>query len=274
MLVAIMFKRTFATIILLAVFSIRSVFAQVPASESECSQPTTYETAEAAALSEAADAVAAVENQPGISPHEKAKQELHQEEKQRILGVVPNFNTSNIPNAAPLSPGQKLQLTFRVALDPFQFAAAALDAGYSQRRNDFPGYGRGGEGYAKRFGAAYADQFSGAFWGNFVFPSLLHEDPRYFREGEGTFKHRLLYSLASTFRTKNDNGSWGFNYANVLGNLAAGGLSNVYYPSSDRGAVLTFERAATVTAEGAIGAVFVEFWSDISQRVFHRKSNP
>jgi hypothetical protein len=225
---------------------------------------------------EATEAVASVEseNQPAISAHEKAKQELHQEEKQRILGVVPNFNTSNIPNAAPLSPGQKLQLTFRVALDPFQFVAAALDAGYSQRRNDFPGYGRGGEGYARRFGAAYADQFSGAFWGNFVFPSLLHEDPRYFREGEGTLKHRFLYSLASTFRTKNDNGTWGFNYANVLGNLTAGGLSNVYYPASDRGAVLTFERAATVTAEGVIGAVFVEFWPDISQKVFHRKPNP
>jgi hypothetical protein len=260
-----MFNRNFATIILLAVFSISSVLAQVPSSGSESSQPTT---------SEAAEAAAAVENQPEISPHEKAKQELHQEEKQRILGVVPNFNTSNIPNAAPLSPGQKFQLTFRVALDPFQFVAAALDAGYSQWRNDFPGYGRGGEGYAKRFGAAYADQFSGAFWGNFVFPSLLHEDPRYFRESEGTFKHRFLHSLASTFRTKNDNGTWGFNYANVLGNLAAGGLSNVYYPSSDRGAGLTFERAATVTAEGAIGAVFVEFWPDISQKVFHRKSNP
>src|SRR4029077_18408922 len=114
---------------------------------------------------EVTEAAASIENenQPKISAHEKAKQELHQEEKQRILGVVPNFNTSNIPNAAPLSPGQKLQLTFRVALDPFQFVAAALDAGYSQWRNDFPGYGRGGEGYAKRFGAAYADQFSGAF---------------------------------------------------------------------------------------------------------------
>jgi hypothetical protein len=260
-----MFKRTFATIILLAVFSASSVLAQVPPSGSESSQLTTPEVAETAT---------AYENQPEISPHEKAKQELHQEEKQRILGIVPNFNTSNIPNAAPLSPGQKFQLTFRVALDPFQFVAAALDAGYSQRRNDFPGYGRGDEGYAKRFGAAYADQFSGAFLGNFVFPSLLHEDPRYFREGEGTFKHRFLYSLASTFRAKNDNGTWGFNYANVLGNLAAGGLSNVYYPSSDRGAVLTFERAGTVIAEGAIGALLVEFWPDISRKVFHRKSNP
>lgn len=211
---------------------------------------------------------------PPVSAHERAKEELKEEERQRILGIVPNFNTSNINNAAPLSPGQKFQLALRGAVDPFQFVAAALDAGYSQWRNDFVGYGHGGQGYAKRFGAAYADQFSGAIWGNAVFPSLLHEDPRYFRKGEGTFKHRLLYSLATTVWTKNDNGTWGPNYANVLGNLAAGGLSNVYYPATDRGLALTFERAATVTAEGAIGAIFDEFWPDISQKLFHSKSKP
>ena len=244
-----------------------AVLAQAPAPGSESWQDSTPEATEAAASVEN-------EDQPKISAHEKAKQELHQEEKQRILGVVPNFKTSNVPDAAPLSSGQKLQLTFHLALDPFQFVAAALDAGHSQWRNDFSGFGRGGAGYARRFGAAYADQASGAFWGNFVFPSLLHEDPRYFREGKGAFKHRFLYALATTFWTKNDNGTWGFNYANVLGNLTAGGLSNVYYPASDRGAVLTFERAATVTAEGAIGSLFVEFWPDISQKVFHRKPNP
>jgi hypothetical protein len=209
---------------------------------------------------------------PQVSPHERAKEELKEEERQRIFGVLPNFNTSNIQNAAPLSAGQKFQLAFRGAVDPFQFVVAALDAGYSQWRNDFVGYGRGGQGYSKRFGAAYADQFSGAIWGNAVFPSLLHEDPRYFRKGEGTFKHRLLHSMASTVWTKHDNGTWGPNYANVLGNMAAGGLSNVYYPATDRGMALTFERAATVTAEGAIGAVLEEFWPDINQKLFHPKS--
>ena len=147
--------------------------------------------------------------------------------------------------------------------------AAALDAGYSQWQADFPGYGLGAQGYAKRFGAAYADQFSGIFWGNAVYPSLLHEDPRYFREGEGTVRHRGLHAIASTVWTKHDNGTWGPNYANVLGNLTAGGLSNIYYPATDRGVELTLERAATVTAEGVLGAIFVEFWPDISQKLFH-----
>lgn len=203
------------------------------------------------------------------SQHERAEQELKQQEQQRILGVIPNFNTTDVQNAAPLSPGQKFRLAFRSSLDPFQFVAAALDAGLSQGQDEFPGYGQGVQGYSKRFGAAYADAFSGLFWGNAVLPSLMHEDPRYFRKGAGSFKHRLFYAISTTVVTKNDNGTWGPNYANVLGNIVAGGLSNAYYPSSDRGAGLTFERAFTVTAEGAIGSIFVEFWPDIDRIVFH-----
>jgi hypothetical protein len=103
---------------------------------------------------------------------------------------------------------------------------------------------------------------------------LLREDPRYFRKGSGTIKHRLLYSISTTVWTRRDNGTWGLNYANVLGNIAAGGLANLYYPSTDRGVGLTFQRAFTVTAEGMIGAVFVEFWPDISSKLHHRNKLP
>src|SRR5262245_46994495 len=85
------------------------------------------------------------------SEHEKAKQELHEEEHQRILGVVPNFNTINDPNAPPLTAGEKFQLAFHSGLDPFQLVLAGLDAGISQWRDDFPGYGLGAQGYGKRF---------------------------------------------------------------------------------------------------------------------------
>jgi len=212
--------------------------------------------------------------QSAPSQHEKAEQEIKQEEQQRILGVVPNFNTTDVQNAAPLTAGQKFRLAFRSTIDPFQFVAAGLDAGISQAEDNFSGYGQGAQGYGKRFGAAYADQFSGTLWGNAIFPALLHEDPRYFRKGTGTFTHRLLYSISTTLWTKNDNGTWGPNYANVLGNIAAGGLANVYYPSTDRGVGLTFQRAFTVTAEGTIGAFFVEFWPDLERKLFHRGGQP
>jgi len=211
------------------------------------------------------------ENKPAqLSERERAAQELKQQEKQRILGVVPNFNTTDVQNAAPLSPSQKFHLMFRSAADPFQFVASGLDAGLSQAENDFAGYGQGAQGYFKRFGAAYADQFDGLLWGNAILPILLHEDPRYFRKGTGSFKKRLFYAISTTVITKNDDGTWGPNYANVLGNIVSGAISNAYYPSTDRGLGLTIQNAFTVTAEGTIGAVFIEFWPDIDRRLFHR----
>jgi hypothetical protein len=200
----------------------------------------------------------------------EAAEQLKQEEKQRLMGVVPNFNSTDNPNALPLSPKQKFHLFFKSSVDPFVFVAAGLDAGEEQATNSFPGYGQGMEGYAKRFGASYADTFDGNLWGNAILPVWWHEDPRYFRKGTGTFRHRLIYALETNVWSKRDNGTWGPNYSNVIGNFISGGISNVYYPASDRGAALTVERAVTVTAEGGIGSVFVEFWPDVSKHVFHK----
>lgn len=202
--------------------------------------------------------------------HEKAEKEVKQQEHQRILGIVPEFNASNLQNAARLSPGEKFHLAFKSVTDPFTFVAAGLDAGINQWQNDFAGYGQGGEGYAKRFGAAYADNFDATILGNAVFPILLHQDPRYFRKGTGSFVSRAIYAGLSTIRCKGDNGKWQPNYSNILGNLAAGGIANLYYPEGDRGAGLTFKRAFTVSFEGAIGAEFYEFWPDISRKLFHK----
>jgi hypothetical protein len=208
---------------------------------------------------------------PALTQQERAAQQLRQQEKQRVVGVVPNFNVSYDKDAPPLSRKQKLDLAFHTAVDPVSFVLAAFDAGLSQAEDDFTGYGQGAQGYAKRFGASYADNFDGTLLGNAIFPIILKQDPRYFRRGQGRFTTRLLYSISTTVWCKNDNGSHGFNYSNILGNLAAGGISNIYYPASDRGAGLTFERGFTVTAYGAFGGVFNEFWPDIAKKIFKDK---
>jgi hypothetical protein len=206
-----------------------------------------------------------------LTQQEKAEQQLKQQEHQRIAGVVPNFNVSYNEDAAPLTRVQKLDLAWHTAIDPVAFGIAAFDGALSQAENDFPGYGQGAQGYAKRFGASYADNFDGTILGNAIFPILLKQDPRYFRRGKGSFRSRLFYSLSTTVWCKNDNGSRGPNYSNILGNLAAGGISNLYYPASDRGAALTFERGFTVTAYGAFGGVFNEFWPDVARKIFKDK---
>ncbi len=181
--------------------------------------------------------------------------------------MFPSFNLSNIPDAVAMSPKQKFELAFKSATDPVTFVIAGVDAGISQLQNEYPGYGQGAQGYFKRWGASYADTFDGDILGNALFPVLLHQDPRYFRKGTGSEGGRLWYAVLTTLRCKGDNGHWQPNISNVLGNIAAGGIANLYYPSTDRGVGLTFERAFTVTAEGTFGAIFLEFWPDVSRKL-------
>jgi hypothetical protein len=196
---------------------------------------------------------------------QRAQEELQKEEKQRMLGVVPMFNVSLNGASAPLSPKQKFQLMFKSSTDPYIFALTGITGGISMAEDNYPSYGQGVEGFAKYWGASYADTFDGNFWGNAVLPAWWHEDPRYFRMGHGSYFRRAAYSAATTVWCKRDSGKWGPNYGNVVGNFIAGGISNLYYPSNERGVAQSFERGATVTYEGIVGAELAEFWPDIYQ---------
>ncbi len=205
------------------------------------------------------------------SQHQKAEEQLKQEEKQRVLGVVPTFNTTYIWNAQSLSPGQKFNLAIRSSVDPFAFVAAFLVAGLHEGLDEDPGFGWGPDGFGKRVGAAYLDEFDGEMIGNAFLPIVLHQDPRFFRLGHGTFRHRLLYAIASSYICRHDNtGKWEPNYSNVGGNIIAGAISNLYYPSQQSGWGQTLGNGLIVTTEGTAGGVFQEFWPDISRKVLHR----
>jgi hypothetical protein len=211
--------------------------------------------------------------QPGAekSQHEKAEEQIKEQEKQRTAGILPAFNVSYRSDAVSLTAGQKMRLAFRSTTDPVAFGTAFLVAGYHEAMHDDVGFPWGIKGYGERSGAAYLDAFDGTMIGNGILPSILHQDPRYFRLGHGTTSHRLLYALATNVICKHDNtGKWEPSYSNVLGNLAAGGISNLYYPSNNSGVGQTITNGMMVTAEGGIGSIFQEFWPDISRKLFHR----
>lgn len=195
----------------------------------------------------------------------QATRELKQEEKQRMLGIMPAFNEVIGGKATPLIPRQKFNLFFKGSVDPFQFVVVGIDTAIQEAEDSYPAYHHGVPGLLRNYGAAFADDFDGNFWGNAVLPSLLHQDPRYFRLGHGAIKHRLLYSISTTVRAKSDSGKWQPNYSNVAGNFIGGAISNLYYPTADRGVALTIERGLTVTAEGTFGALAEEFYPDIAQ---------
>jgi hypothetical protein len=198
--------------------------------------------------------------------------QLKAQEKQRVFGVMATFNTTRNKDALPLSSAQKYQLFFKSATDPWPFLLSSVSAGVDQAQNSFPAYGQGVQGYAKRFGADYTDYFTGNLLGNAVLASLLHEDPRYFQKGTGKASTRALWAAGSTVWCKRDSGSWGPNYANVLGNLMGAAVSNLYYPQADRTAAGTIERGVSVTAEAIVGSEVIEFWPDIVRRHNRKKA--
>jgi hypothetical protein len=195
-----------------------------------------------------------------LSPVEVAEEQIKDQEKQRVLGFIPNFYVSYVPHAVPLTPKQKFALAWKMTIDPVTLVLIGGTAGVQQAQNDFSGYGQGAEGYAKRYGAAFADTVSSTFIGGAILPSLLKQDPRYFYKGTGGTRSRILYALATSVICKGDNGRWQANYSGILGSLAAGGISNLYYPATSRnGAALTFENALIGIGEGAGANIFQEF---------------
>ncbi len=159
-----------------------------------------------------------------------ATEQVHLEEKQRVLGIIPNFYTSYVADAAKMSPGLKWQLAARAAVDPLTFVAAASTAGVEQWQNIHSGFGQGAQGYGKRFGATYADRGIGIFFGDALLPVLFRQDPRYFYKGTGTLQSRAWYAMSTAVICRGDNKRWQPNYSNVLGAFAAGAISTTYYP--------------------------------------------
>lgn len=205
-------------------------------------------------------AEASIDVQVTASQAEIAVEQFHEEEHQRVLGIIPNYYVTYVPNAPPLTTRQKFNLAWKTTIDPLALVAAGGFAGMEQAGNAMSGYGQGAQGYAKRFGANYADTFIGTFIGGAVLPTAFKQDPRYFYKGTGTVRSRTFYAIANAIVCKGDNGRWQFDYSGILGSLAAGGLSNLYYPASDRGDVgLTFENTGISIAGSAIGNLFQEF---------------
>lgn len=195
-----------------------------------------------------------------------------QEESQRAFGVVPQFSVTNQADAAPLGTSGKFKLFVRSSFDPFTFVSSGFQAALSQATDEFPQYGQGAAGYAKRYGATFADQLSSNFFANFFYPVLLKEDPRYFRLGHGTAKRRIVYSLEQEFVAHKDSGGKTFAFENVLGAFSSGTLSNAYYPSNDRGFGLTVSRSVIAILYGSVGGLFSEFSPDVQRKLFHRKT--
>jgi hypothetical protein len=193
------------------------------------------------------------------SPDQIAVAEVHEEEKQRVFGVFPNFYTSYIWDAQAMPTKQKYKMAFRALVDPMQFLIVAGIAGAEQFNGTYPDYGPGILGYGRRYGAATADATTSRIVGSAILPSVFHQDPRYFYQGSGTAGSRLWHAVESVFICRGDNGKPEPNFSHMLGSLTAGAVANAYHPASSRGLGLTFETFGITVGGNIAGNLFREF---------------
>jgi hypothetical protein len=193
-------------------------------------------------------------------------------EDKRIFGVLPNYRTADgsMP-FQPITTKQKFTIARKDTLDYPSYLMAGVFAGLSQVDDSNASFGQGLKGYGRRYGSAVADQDLGNFITEAIFPALFHEDPRYFRKVNGSFKQRLLYAGTRVLVTKTDAGNWRFNTSEFLGNGVVAAIGNAYYPDA-RSASGTFQRMGTQIGTDAISQVLKEFWPDIKRRWLNRGS--
>jgi hypothetical protein len=177
-----------------------------------------------------------------VTPEQMATQQVRLEETQRVLGIIPNFYVTYERNPVPLTPKLKFQLAFRALTDPVTFIGFALNAGFYQA-GDYPNYRGGVAGYGQRLGATFAGGYTNILIGSAVLPTLLHQDPRYFYQGTGTNRSRLLHAVSYAFVAHGDNGRNQVNFSAIGGDLASGAMANAYYPADERGGRLVVQSA-------------------------------
>jgi hypothetical protein len=233
--------------------------------------------ASAAAQSDVSAAVGPNRSQPaqeeGATKSDHIK---HQEQtgtsNDRLFYTLPNFLTVETRNVPPLTAGQKFKVVTRGSFDPIQIPWYAFLAGISQAQNSEPGYGQGAAGYGKRFAAAFADGTIENYLTGAVLPAALHQDPRFFQMGKGSFWHRTGYAMSRIFVTRTDSGNSQFNYSEIVGGAMAAGISTYsYHPKGDRNLANAATVWGTQVGYDTLTIVVKEFWPDIRRKLQKKK---
>jgi hypothetical protein len=212
---------------------------------------------------------------PGQANRAAEVQPAVQEElPRRIFGIIPNYRSHpSLKDAKPLTSGQKFKIAARDSFDPGTFLLAGVFAGFGQATNSTPSYGQGMAGYGRYYGSTYGDFMIGNFMTEGVYPSLLHQDPRYFRRGTGSTWSRLRYAVGQIFVTHGDNKQTQFNCSEICGNATAVAISNAYNPDNRTASDAVGKLGIQLGIDMA-GNVLKEFAPDLYRTVHPKKKAP
>ena len=191
---------------------------------------------------------------------ELAQAEIKVEEQQRLFGLIPNYFVTYNPDPTPLNVKQKFELTRKNFFDPAAFVITGMIAGGGQAQNRYPGFGQGVQGYAKRYGASYANYVTASLLERVVMPTIFRQDPRYFYKGTGSTRSRAFYATSRAVICQGDNKRAQFCYSSVISHFASSALTNYYYPAINRNSAgVTIENAAIGIGAKAVGNLVQEF---------------
>jgi hypothetical protein len=219
-------------------------------------------------------------NAPAVNKagEEVGKTKLEKEtgtKNDRIFAVLPNYGfVAGSKALPPLTTGKKFRLATASVFDWAAFPFNGVLAAISQAKNEPASYGQGWDAYAKRYGESFADNSIGTYMTTAIFPSMLHEDPRYYQMRHGKFSSRAYYAMNRLFVTRTDSGNTRFNYSESIGNAAAAALSNIYHPAEDRTAGRNAETFGFLILYDGLSNELKEFWPDIKRKVLHKDTAP
>jgi hypothetical protein len=206
------------------------------------------------------------QSQPSI-PIEHDEQ--HEPSKNHILWIIPNYRSDENPGEIKaLTPAEKMKVSLDDSFDPSAFLVAGIFAGISMAERQYTPFGTGAQGFGKYYGGAFADQAIGNIMTEGLFPVALHQDPRYFVKGTGGFWKRTGYAISREFINRGDDGGNQFNTSELAGNAVAAGISNFYYPASDRSFSNTADKWGQQIALDTFFNVTKEFWPDVRKKFF------
>jgi hypothetical protein len=232
-----------------------------PGLETFVSSPITLHAGEHKVLARIALplAPANISVQVTVTQAEVALAQLHLEEKQRLLGILPNFYSSYIWDAAPLSKKQKFGLAAHSIFDPVSFVFIGVTAGVQQANDTFADYGQGTKGYAKRYFADYGDDVINRMISGVLLPVVFRQDPRYFYKGTGSKRSRAIYAMSRAIISRGDNGHAMPNYSQMIGGFVTGSIANTYRPGADRGIGLVLTNGFLAIGNHAFDNLLREF---------------
>ena len=192
-------------------------------------------------------------------------------EDHRIFWIVPNYKTApSVVNSEPLAGKEKFKVATEDAFDRGTFALAALFGGEAQLTNSSPSFGQGAKGYARYFGTSFSDWVIGNYMTEAIYPSILHQVPRYFRSGTGTATRRLGHAVSQLFWTRTDSGHMQFNFSEIPGNSTASAISLAYYPDNRKASDASIKLASQLGVVLASN-ILKEFWPEIKRTIFRKK---